>query len=186
MLRLKVLFGLLALIGVAAPIYGDVPATRIKFENKIFRVAMTARTPQQMAAFYEARGFPKAMINEITQHCFITTYVKNKSEHVLWTDFKTWEFIHNGKPLARLDREHWKSVWQKMDAPMPSQSTFRWTLIPERLDYRPNEAEGGNIVLPRVTGPIQIKAHFVHLDGEKKGTELSVELPSIHCAEDPK
>jgi hypothetical protein len=186
MRRLKILFGLLALAVAGTGLSADAPATRIKFENQQFRISMSARTPQQMAAFYEARGFTKPMIHEIRQHCFITTYIRNKSRHVLWADLKTWKFYHNGKQLTRLDREHWKQVWADMDAHMPSRSTFRWTLIPERLDYRPNEAEGGNIVLPRVTGPIQVRAHLVLIDGQKKGTDIDVELPPIHCAEDPK
>lgn len=185
MKQLKMLFGLLAISLVSTALAADAPATRIKFENKNFRISMSSRTPQQMAAFYEARGFPKPMINEIRKQCFITTYIKNKSQYVLWTDIKSWKFYHDGKEIIRLDRDYWKAFWQEMNAPMPSQSTFRWTLIPESLDYRPNEGEGGNIVLPRVAGPIQVKAHFVLLDGQKKGTDLDVELPPIHCAEDP-
>ncbi len=181
----KLMLLLAALLLASAPLRGDTPNTRIRYEDQRLRVSMTARTPLQMAGFYEARGFPDAMIDTIRQYCFITTYIKNKSERVLWMDLGQWQFFHDGKPLKRLDRDHWKATWMKMGAPMASQSTFRWTLIPERLDYRPNEAEGGNIVLPRVEGPIQVRARFSRQKDFASGQVISVDLPPIHCAEDP-
>jgi hypothetical protein len=69
-----------------------------------------------------------------------------------------------------------------MNMPQASISTFRWTLIPETLDYLPDEEEGGNIILPRVSGPIQVKASFP--TGEhKQGPVINIEFDRLFCAD---
>lgn len=177
---------ILFLLGLSSlALAADVPATNLKFENNQLRIGMTARTPQQMQAFYEGRGFPQEMIAEIRKQCFITTYVRNKTNTILWYDLDQWTFEHEGKPLSRINRQQWKQLWSGMQAPMPSQSTFRWTLIPEQLDFRPNEGEGGNITLPRVSGAINITARFTLGEDPAKGQAIEIKLPPIHCAEDP-
>lgn len=48
------------------------------------------------------------------------------------------------------------------------QPTFRWTLLPENLDFQPDEREGGNIMLPRTRDPL-----------------LRLKFDNLYCAEDP-
>ena len=43
---------------------------------------------------------------------------------------------------------------------MAQQSAFRWTLLPEKLDYQPDEQGGDNIILPRVNTHIKLEARF--------------------------
>jgi hypothetical protein len=64
---------------------------------------------------------------------------------------------------------------------MASISTFRWTLIPETLDYLPDEEEGGNIILPRVEGPITVKASFATGD-DRQGPVVTIEYDKLYCA----
>ena len=74
-------------------------------------------------------------------------------------------------------------MWKSMQIPMASQSTFRWTLMPEQLDFHPQESEGGNITLPR--GPLNydIEAAF-QIGADKTVPLVIVELKDIQCAED--
>ena len=65
---------------------------------------------------------------------------------------------------------------------LDSISTFLWTLIPEALDYLPDEEEGGNIILPRVKGSISVKARFATGD-DKQGAALIIEYNELYCAE---
>lgn len=154
-----------------------------QFENDQLKLRINAHTPHQMAAFYEARGFPQAMIKSFSTVCFFTIGIKNKTQTILWHDLAQWKFTSVGKAVQRLDRQYWKSKWQEMNIPMASQSTFRWTLMPEQLDFRPQESEGGNITLPR--GPLfyDFTATF-HTGADKSGEILQVHLPNIRCAED--
>ena len=154
-----------------------------QYKDSNLSVRIKARTPHQMAAFYEARGFPQAMIEELNHVCFFTIIVKNNSNKILWHDLSKWRFSSAGNTIVRYDRKYWKAKWQNMKIPMASQSTFRWTLMPERLDFRPQEAEGGNITLPRKPTPFDIQATF-GLGTGKPTPLINVTLPDVRCAED--
>ena len=148
-----------------------------QFDSADLRIRLNPRTPQQMAAFYEARGFGKAMINEIQKYCFITVYIRNKSNRIIWHDLNKWTFTQDGKSMQRINRKQLKTIWQSMKVPLAHQSTFRWTLLPEQLDFRPGEGEGGNIVLPWTSNAITIQAQFkTHTD-----MPLTVNLQNIYC-----
>jgi len=155
------------------------------FENNDVKITFVPRTPEQMASFYEARGFPKKMIDVIMQQCFITVGIDNKSKDVLWLDLENWRFSANGKPVKRQHRDYWKKRWMEMSIPLASQSTFRWTLLPEILDYLPDEHEGGNIVLPRVKEPITLNASFAS-GANKNGPVINISYDKLQCIEDEK
>ena len=94
-----------------------------------------------------------------------------------------WEFSSKGKPIKRETRDYWKAHWQSLDIPLNKQSTFRWTLIPEALDYLPGEREGGNIVLPFTKDNITIKATFATGE-DKQGEKITISTDKLFCAED--
>lgn len=155
------------------------------FANDRLKVRLIPRTPDQMAAFYEARGFPEDMIALIREQCFITVGIRNKSKDVLWLEVDNWRFQSANGPIERYGRAYWKKLWRELQAPMPSQATFRWTLLPEVLDFRPDEAEGGNIILNRVSTPFSVRASFA-VGKDKHGGRVNVQFDNVRCAEDPK
>ena len=140
------------------------------------------RSPNQLMSFYEARGFPPEMIEPLSRECFITVRIHNKSKDIIWHDLANWRFSHNGKPLERKHRNYWLDQWHTMNMPLASISTFRWTLIPETLDYLPDEEEGGNIILPRVNGAISVKASFATGD-DRQGEVMTIEYDRLYCSE---
>ncbi|RKZ66034.1 MAG: hypothetical protein DRQ44_07280 [Gammaproteobacteria bacterium] len=148
-------------------------------------IDFTPRTANQMASFYEARGFPKEMLSVLKKQCFITVGILNTSNTKIWLDLSSWTFSSEGKIIKREHRDYWKKRWQDMSIPLNKQSTFRWTLIPEKLDYLPDEHEGGNIVLPFTSKYISVKATFA--TGEKKqGKPITISSDKLFCAEDAK
>jgi len=150
--------------------------------NEHIEIQFAPRTPNQMMSFYEARGFPPEMTNILRDECFITVRIHNKSKEKIWHDLANWQFSHNSKPLKREHRNYWLNKWRSMNMPQASISTFRWTLIPESLDYLPGEEEGGNIILPRVTGPITVEANFPTGDN-KQGTAITIKYDKLNCEE---
>ncbi|NOR42374.1 MAG: hypothetical protein GQ572_03490 [Gammaproteobacteria bacterium] len=174
MLNTLPLLVVIANMQVVQPVIIKTPDLELEF---------TARTPNQMGSFYEARGFPKSMLNILKKHCYITAGLTNMSDQKIWLDLSRWEFSSAGKPLKREHRDYWKKRWQDMGIPLNKQSTFRWTLIPESLDYLPGEHEGGNLVLPFTNQPITLKATFS--TGEnKQGKEIIITTDQLFCAED--
>ncbi len=154
-----------------------------RVENDHLRMRLTPRTPQQIEAFYSARGFPAEMVETLTRHCFVTVGIANRRSDVLWLELARWHFAHGGASLSRFDRDHWRERWRAMNAPLSSQSTFRWTLLPETLGFLPGESEGGNIVLPRLAGPITLEARFATGE-DRSGETLVVRVTDLRCAED--
>jgi hypothetical protein len=157
-------------------------ATRPELSNKDFTLRLAPRTPNQMAAFYEARGFPRAAIDEIRKTCFITVGLRNNSDTIVWLDLGNWRFTIPGGPLNRIMHADWTARWQKLGLAQRFQSTFRWTLAPEQLDFRPHEREGGNLTLPQTDQPITISGEIYV--GKQKNRLYQVTFDSIYCARD--
>lgn len=160
-----------------------ITAKGTKFENPYFHLRLVPRTPNQIAAFYEARGFPGFAIDEVRKVCFITVGLGNRSKKKLYHDLSSWQFIDKNGPVQRILRPDWKQRWNKLGLEKRFQSTFRWTLMPEKLDFYPQEGEGGNIIFPRTGHPITIRARIQI--GKDKIKMIEVTFKDITCAKDP-
>ncbi len=174
MLKILTLMLVVSSVQAAEPVIIKTPEMEIAF---------APRTANQMGSFYEARGFPKEMRDVLRQQCFITVGIHNISKQKIWLDLSNWTFTAGGRPIKREHRDYWKQRWQDMDVPLSKQSTFRWTLLPETLDYLPGEHEGGNIILPFSDKPISVTATFATGDN-KQGKKIVVSTDKLYCAED--
>lgn len=133
-----------------------------------------------MAAFFEARGFPASMIEALSAYCFFTASIKNKRNDVLQLNLANWEFVSQDGKLQRIPRSQWPPLWKKMNIPLASQSTFRWMLLPETLNFYAHEKEGGNVILRKTTAVFSLRARF----GVGKNTEpVVVTVNNLHCAD---
>ena len=158
-------------------------ATRATFENENLKVRIATNAPQPISAFYEGRGFQKNMIDVLKQQCFVSVFVRNKSNDFIWLDLSYWKFKNVDGKITRLDRNYWRSRWKEMKIPMAHQSTFRWTLIPEILDFYPKEKEGGNVILPRTGKPFSVSAQF-DTGKNRTGKPIIINFDNITCATD--
>ncbi|MCI0507056.1 MAG: hypothetical protein L0Z73_13235 [Gammaproteobacteria bacterium] len=156
---------------------------RYKIENQFVKFGLSARTPEQMAAFYEARGFPKQAIEAATQHCFITVGIRNISKHKIWLDLNRWRIFNEQGAVARTNREQWKQKWQQLNVPLASQATFNWTLLPESRDLHPDEPVGGNITLTPTDMPFTVEAVFATGD-DQQGQPFVVKIENVRCLKD--
>lgn len=184
MLRRILLLALATVACVPAQARAIKDDQRPAYEDERLSLRLRPRTPEQVAAFYEARGFPQPMIDLIREQCFVTVGIHNKTGGILWHDLGRWRFIKPAGEIRRLDRNWWNRQWQAMEAPMPSRSTFRWTLLPEKLDFRPDEAEGGNITLPRSGDTFTLEAWF-RVGTEGQGEDVLVRVENLRCADTP-
>lgn len=153
-------------------------------DNEQLFMLLRLHTPQQIAAFYEARGFTPAAIERIRQSCFITVHIDNKSNTVLWLETANWRISADGKPVERLGHDYWNTVWNKIGLPQASRSTFGWTQLPETRDLQPAESVGGNIVLPRDGRTFSIEAGFFTGKDRRQGM-VQIKFETLQCAEDP-
>jgi hypothetical protein len=162
---------------------GETPPGPYVDNDRLFML-LRLHTPEQMAAFYEARGFPPAAIGHIRKTCFITAHIDNKSNTVLWLETANWHITAAGKPVTRLGRAYWNTVWDKIGLSQASRSTFGWTQLPDTRDLQPQEPVGGNIVLPRDGRSYTIEADFFTGKDKRQGM-VRVTFENLQCAEDP-
>ncbi len=174
---------MLSLLPVLLVVSGLQANQPIVLKKAAVEIELTPRSPDQMGSFYEARGFPENVREVLGKQCFITVGIHNTSNEKLWFDLSNWQFSVDGKPLKRHHRDYWLRLWQDMKLPMGKQSTFRWTLIPEQLDYLPGEDEGGNIILPFTDKMITLRAKFLTGDNGQ-GEPVIIEYDRLYCAED--
>ncbi len=178
--------GIMLLLGLPIALFyiaKDVRAETV-YNSEALHLLLGFPRPQQIAAFYEGRGFSKPMIDIIRQQCFVNVIIHNKSQDILWLDLTQWQFNTSDRLLQRLDRTYWQTRWASLNIPQPHRSTFRWTLIPRQLDLHPQEGEGGNLILPRQAKPFSLVATFV-TGANKQGTPIVVRFDNLQCGVDP-
>lgn len=176
----------LALLAISC-LYGSLVAAADRqfqgpyFDNDRLRIVLIPRTPEQMAAFYEARGFPPEALERIRQTCFITVHIENKGDEVLWLELENWQFSSGNRPLARLDQAYWQSQWDAIELPQSKRSTFGWTQLPPVRDLQPAEPVGGNVVLPGTVSSVNIEAVF-HSGADRQGETIRLGFGQVPCS----
>ena len=153
----------------------------LKNEDQGIAMHVMPRTPEQAAAFYEARGFPRNAIEALTQSCFVTISFHNRSGDVAWLELSRWRFVdEHGREVKRRDRAYWNALWEKLGVPMANRATFGWTQLPEVRDLQPSEPVGGNVALLPPPGRFRIEARFA-TGAHKQGEDILVTLDNLSC-----
>lgn len=155
-------------------------AERQQVRTPDYRLSVQARSPQQIRAFYEARGFPRSAVDLLKEQCYFTVFFHNTSQAIEWLELDNWHFSSEDGPLHRLDRRYWKLRWREAGLAQRFQSTFHWTLFPEQRDFRADERAGGNLILPYTDKAIRLLAH-IRQDGPQGEHVKTVRLEHLRC-----
>jgi len=150
------------------------------YEDEEIYLRFVYRSAEQVAAFYEGRGFPKAAIERAVQTCYVTVILKNKSDDLLWFELDNWLFHQKGKTIERYKQAYWNKQWDELKLKQSYRSTFGWTLFPDTRDARPGESVSGNITLPMQTQPFSLTLNFARGE-DRKGKTKMVKLNNIYC-----
>ncbi|MFV1992285.1 MAG: hypothetical protein ACC635_00160 [Acidiferrobacterales bacterium] len=152
----------------------------VSVSNTTLSFKMVPRTPDQMAAFYEGRGFPAKVTSVFNEVCFFTVIVKNLSRDIVWLEPASWQIKReSGANIKRLGQQYWRQRWSQLDLPKNNQATFRWTLLPTSRDLRPDEGVGGNLVLAATSGNIMVTPVFrLGAEGQSR---LKLATQTIRC-----
>ena len=152
----------------------------LKFEDEQVSMRLVLRTPEQLSAFYQGRGFSQAAIDRILETCFITPIIHNKTLDALWLELDQWQFDAARQAIARIRRDYWPEKWREAGLPQAQQSTFGWTLMPEVRDLRLDESVGGSVVIPMQSQPFTMTANF-HTGLDKKGKIKTIVFEGVQC-----
>lgn len=146
-------------------------------------IHVRTRTPEQIVAFYEARGFPPAAQQVLANHCFIGVSVRNQSGRVVWLEPGTWKIVAKTTGTGRvspLSEQYWHHQWDRIALPSAQRSTFKWTRLPGMRDLRPNEPVGGNLAIPRIEGKFSLDMTFV-TGANRNGSILRTQFTNLQC-----
>lgn len=146
-------------------------------------VKVSPRASEQIAAFYEARGFPPPAVRLVSGHCFIGVTVKNRTGNVVWLEPGRWRFVmteKDGNDFRPLDSEYWQRRWQEIGLSPAKQATFRWTQLPKSRDLQPQEPVGGNIAIPATTGSFALELRFA-TGPDRSGPEIRRRFDGLRC-----
>jgi len=156
-------------------------AADVRLSREGAELFVSGRSPEQISAFYGARGMPPAALQELSKACFLTVVLHNRRNDTLWLEPAAWRFIDTqGQPIARISRQEWTARWSALQVPLAAQSTFGWTQLPESRDLYPDETVGANISLVSPVGSFSLIARFrTGADGKGKMIELNV--PNLSC-----
>lgn len=183
----RVVLALLLVMGMPAMATTHVPRTEVHIEHKGIVMHVRVRTPAQIRAFYEARGFPQAALDLLARSCFLSVGIVNGSRQIVWLEPARFDISTEDhgrrRPLELRDHRWWQARWSSLAVDKPQQATFGWTLLPLSRDLRPDEPVGGNIVIERVSGPVFITARF-DLGRERLGGRFLLQLPPLVCKSD--
>ena len=175
--RIVTLLLSVALLSQSAVADGKNP---LKYEDEQVSMRLVLRTPEQLSAFYQGRGFNQAAIDRILETCFITPIIHNKTLDAVWLELGNWQFEAGKQPIARITRDYWSGKWREAGLPQAQQSTFGWTLMPEVRDLRLDEGVGGSVVIPLQSQPFTMTANF-HTGLDKKGKIKTIVFEGIQC-----
>jgi hypothetical protein len=142
---------------------------------------VTPRTPDQIIAFYSARGFPTAAVRRLARSaCFLGIGVRNRRSDIVWLEPARWRLRQGGRALRRLDLGHWHRLWREIHLPPANQATFGWTQLPESRNLQPGENVGGNITMVPARGRFSLEARFALGEARDHG-ELVLRVDDLSC-----
>jgi len=154
---------------------------RREYREQGLVMSLTPRSPDQLYAFYSARGFADDALHQITRHCFLTVDIRNERRDVVWLELDEWRFSdRHGRAQARMPRAKWNALWEQLKLEPAQRATFGWTQLPEQRDLHPGEPVGGNVTLAPSHSAFTVEARF-RTGADKRGPLLRVRFDNVNC-----
>jgi hypothetical protein len=107
-------------------------------------VSLTQLLPDQVRAFYVARGFDLDDADVFAEACVYMTVLRNDTAPGE-LDFRLsdWEVEHKGETRALPPLDDWLAQWEARGVPDSARLAFRWAQFPAEQSYAPGEWNQG-------------------------------------------
>ena len=168
------------ILGLLAATPGHAAERNVYKSNGVV-FSVSVRTPEQIRAFYLARGFPQAAVHELEAKCLVTIGVQNGRDDVLWLEPAKWRFTTDrGEKVERISRPEWNARWTQLNIPLASRATFGWTQLPESRDLLAGEWVGGNVAIVAPREPFSVEAIF-DTGANRQGPKIKIKADKLEC-----
>jgi hypothetical protein len=107
-------------------------------------VSLTQLLPDQVRAFYVARGFDLDDADVFAAACVYMTVLRNDTAPgTLEFRLSDWEVRHNGAVRSLPPLDDWLAQWAARGVPDAARLAFRWAQFPAEQSYAPGEWNQG-------------------------------------------
>jgi len=112
-----------------------------KFIEHNFELKLIQRLPDQTRSFFEARGFPKNITNDIANSCVFQTISRNNSKdksQSIQVSLKNWKIKTDQKTQPIKLKEDWQKQWTNSNLKPAAKLAFRWATFPTEQSFEPS------------------------------------------------
>ncbi|UHD16575.1 hypothetical protein [Thiocapsa bogorovii] len=167
---------------LAEPVRIDPQTGAATFETQAHGVfvSLTQLLPDQVRAFYVARGFDLADANVFAEACVYMTVLRNDAAPGE-LDFRLadWEVRYEGETRSLAPLEDWLTQWSTRGVPDSAKLAFRWAQFPAEQSYAPGEWNQGMLATGLPPGSrFDLVARWTIADQSYEGT-----LDDVRCTD---
>ncbi len=158
-----------------------------KLTQGALSLKLIQRLPDQTRAFFLARGFPKAVADEIATACVLQTIGRNESPAnqpvSLTYDLRDWRLrLPDGSEREIRYKEDWDRAWTgNPRVPRAARIAFRWATFPSAQQFEP----GGDYNWGMTSFGLPPGSRFdLHVRWRENGQPKDAWIEDITCPQD--
>lgn len=122
----------------------DTGAATWEVQTQGVTLSLTQLLPDQIRAFYSARGFDAAAAEVFAQACVFMTVLRNDAAAgELSFRLADWQVRQGGEARGLPSLAGWLERWQGLGVSGPARIAFRWAQFPPEQSYAPGEWNQG-------------------------------------------
>lgn len=141
--------------------------------------------PDQVRAFYQARGFSSKIANDIANSCMFQSIAKNTQNkaqgHTITVQLKLWRVKTDSETRGIKLKESWNNQWKDDEVTPAARIAFRWATLPTEQSYEPS----GDYNWGMTSFGLKPGSRFdLKVVWKQENTEKSAWIKALRCATD--
>lgn len=154
-----------------------------RLDDRGFRVELVQLQPDQVRAFYIARGFTSEQAEPLARTCLMQLVIENgqpQGQAAIAVPLAQWRIATSeGLQPLRL-KESWEPLWQRLNVAAPAQLAFQWALFPNEQAFHPGDRNWGMLSTGLAAG-----SRFDLILGWRQGGQTkTATVKALQCAAD--
>lgn len=145
-------------------------------------IELTQLQPDQVRAFFIARGFTAEQIEPLAATCVFQMTVHNRQsadKGPIQLPLAGWRIATPAEMRSPVLTEAWDELWAAHDVPMPARLAFRWALFPVAQTFHHGDRNWGMFASGLAVG-----ARFdLTLRWVQDGREAAAMVRAVQCAQ---
>ena len=150
-------------------------------EREGIQVRLTQISPDQVRAFYQARGFSSQAAERYAAECVLMTAVRNIGDAPIHHRLADWRYAIGAQPPQSIrSKAAWERIWVQQRVPQSARIAFTWAQFPTTQTFAPGDWNQGMTAYSVPRGG-HFDLRFVWRAGDKQHSGL---LEKVRCADE--